>query len=121
MRLLGINDNINFPTFTSSDINEEELKEEDKINLQWAMILNKKDSTYNKMPSGQDVIQLKNLVFMFFSDLFKMLYSMPTPIRIVARLFYNELMKKYNRRKACLNVVGNFLIGNWILSALKIN
>jgi len=85
------------------------------------MILNKKDSGYTKTSSGQDVIQLKNLVFMFFSDLFKMLYSMPTTIRIICRLLFNQLMKKYNKRKACLSVVGNFVIGNWILSALRLN
>lgn len=69
---------------------------------------------------GADVTQLKNLVFIFFTDVFKMLYSMPATMRIVCRLMYDELMKKYKKRKSCLSVVGNFVIGYWILSALRI-
>jgi len=80
------------------------------------MVLNKKDNGESKA-SMKDVIELKNLVFLFFSDLFRMLYSMPRAIRIVCRLLFNELIKKYNKRKTCLSVVGNFVVGNLILTA----
>lgn len=46
---------------------------------------------------------------------------MPATMRIICNILYEELMKKYKDRKDCLNVVGNFVIGYWVMSALKIN
>lgn len=73
-----------------------------------------------KTRAGGDVILLKNLVFTFFSDLFKMLYSMPATMRTLCRLLYNELYRKIEKRKTCLSVVGNFVIGFWMMSALRV-
>lgn len=119
MRFLGISDNINFPSFICSN-SEHELKEEEQINNQWALILNKKDSSNLRTTAGADITFLKNLIFIFFSDLFKMLYSMPATMRTLCRLMYNELFKKIEKRKICLSVVGNFVIGYWMMSALKV-
>lgn len=70
---------------------------------------------------GSDITQLKNLVFIFFSDIFKMLYSMPPTMRIICHFLYGMLIEKYKKRKLCLTVVANFVIGYWLMSALKIN
>ncbi len=83
-------------------------------------MLNKKDSSNFKAKNGSDIILLKNLVFIFFSDLFKMLYSMPATMRTLCRLMYNELFKKTSKRKLCLSYIANFVIGFWMMSALKI-
>lgn len=49
-----------------------------------------------------------------------MLYSMPPTMRTLCRLMYNELYRKVEKRKICLSVVGNFVIGYWMMSALKV-
>jgi hypothetical protein len=44
-------------------------------------------------------------------------------MRMVCRMLFDGLMDKYDKNKeervACLAVVGNFVIGEWILAALK--
>lgn len=83
-------------------------------------MLSKKDSSNMRAKKGGDIILLKNLVFIFFSDLFKMLYSMPATMRTLCRLMYNELFKKTQKRKLCLSYIANFVIGLWMMAALKV-
>ena len=75
MRFLGVSDEISFPSFFCAS-GENEIKQEEEINKQFAILLTKKDKkdTIN-IP---DIQLVKNLVFNFFGDLFKTLYSMPS-------------------------------------------
>lgn len=114
LKYLSIDDNISFPVFQSAT-QENESKEELINQEQWEVLLSRKDSSSN----GPDVLLLKNLIFMFFGDLFKRLYSMPTMMRLACRLLYDHLMRKFNNRRVCLNAVGNFAIGFWVVSKLK--
>jgi hypothetical protein len=38
-----------------------------------------------------DVVLIKNIVLIFFSDLFKMLYTLPLSLRIACKMFYEHL------------------------------
>lgn len=68
----------------------------------------------------QDISILKNIVLIFFNDLFKMLYSMPTIIRISCKVLYKYLNERFNT-KNCLAVVADFVINFWLSSALRID
>ena len=71
------------------------------------------------MTNIPDIQIVKNLVFTFFGDLFKTLYSMPNPIRVVSKIMYNHLFGRYGTKKASLSVLSNFIIDFWINSTLK--
>lgn len=81
-------------------------------------MLNKKESSKN-IVQIPDIQLVKNLVFIFFSDLFKNLYSLPTAMRAVSKIMYERLQKKYDSKKACLSVISNFIIDFWICSTFK--
>lgn len=45
---------------------------------------------------------------------------MPATMRTLCRLMYNELFKKTQKRKLCLSYIANFVIGLWMMAALKV-
>lgn len=67
-----------------------------------------------------DTIILKNIVLIFFNDLFKMLYSMPPLIRITCKMLYRYLNERFNNKNS-LYVVADFVINFWLISYLKVD
>ena len=67
-----------------------------------------------------DSLILKNIVLIFFNDLFKMLYSMPPLIRISCKMLYRYLSQRFNNKNS-LYVVADFVINFWLLSQLKVD
>lgn len=63
---------------------------------------------------------MKNIILIFFNDLFKMLYSMPPLIRISCKILYKYLNKKFNTKNS-LFVVADFVINFWLVSSLQID
>lgn len=45
---------------------------------------------------------------------------MPMSMRTLCRLMYDELYLKCKKKKICLSYVANFVIGYWMLSALRV-
>lgn len=73
-------------------------------------MLNQKESHNSRI--NPDVILIKNIVLIFFSDLFKMLYTLPLSLRIACRLFYEHLEKKFgSKKKGCLYVIAEYVLG----------
>lgn len=58
-----------------------------------------------------DIILIKNIVLIFFSDLFKMLYTLPLGLRIACKIFYEQLERKYQSKKGCFYVLAEYLLG----------
>ena len=67
-----------------------------------------------------DSLILKNIVLIFFNDLFKMLYSMPPLIRITCRILYRYLNLRFNVKNS-LAVVADFVINFWLTSSLHLD
>lgn len=67
-----------------------------------------------------DSLILKNIVLVFFNDLFKMLYSMPPLIRISCKILYHYLSQTFNN-KNCVYVIADFVINFWLTSAMQVD
>ena len=118
MNFFGISDEISFPSFFCAN-NENFVKQEEEINKQWAILLTKKENSKKEISSIPDIQSVKNLIFTFFGDLFKTLYSMPAPMRILTKIMYDHLYRKYGNKKTSLNVISLFVIDFWIGSTIK--
>lgn len=79
-----------------------------------------KNEIINMDGYNQDIIIMKNIILIFFNDLFKMLYSMPAFIRISSKILYQYLNLKFNNKNS-LYVVADFIIGFWLTSGLKLD
>jgi len=69
---------------------------------------------------NQDIITIKNIILIFFNDIFKMLYSMPAIIRIASKILFKYLNLKFNNKNS-LYVVADFIIAFWLAPALRLD
>jgi hypothetical protein len=67
-----------------------------------------------------DSLLLKNIVLVFFNDLFKMLYSMPALLRITCKMLEHCLAPRFSS-KNCLYVLGDFVVNFWLASAMEVD
>ncbi len=70
---------------------------------------------------NQDIIIIKNIVLIFFSDLFKMLYTLPLSLRIACKIFYEHLDKKYNNKKGSFYVLSEYVLGLCLIGHIAID
>lgn len=66
-----------------------------------------------------DIISIKNIVLIFFSDLFKMLYTFPLSLRIACKIFYEHLEKKYSSKKGCFYVLAEYMLGLCVMRYIE--
>lgn len=66
-----------------------------------------------------DIILIKNIVLIFFSDLFKMLYTFPLSLRIACKIFYEHLEKKYSSKKGCFYVLAEYMLGLCVIRLIE--
>lgn len=78
-------------------------------------MLNQKESQSQINP---DIILIKNIVLIFFSDLFKMLYTLPLSLRIACKMFYEHLEKKFGSKKGCFYVIAEYVLGLCVIKNL---
>ncbi len=69
---------------------------------------------------NQDIILIKNIVLIFFSDLFKMLYMLPLSLRIACKLFYEHLETKYKSKKGCFYVLAEYMLGLCVVGSIDV-
>ena len=67
-----------------------------------------------------DIILIKNIVLIFFSDLFKMMYSLPLCMRTACKIFYTNLEKKYASKKASLYVLAEYVLGSCVIKNILV-
>lgn len=95
------------------------MKIEEDINKQLGVMMTRSEIK-NTALVHPDTIILKNIVLIFFNDLFKMLYSMPPLIRITCKMLYRYLNERFNNKNS-LYVVADFVINFWLISYLKVD
>lgn len=81
-------------------------------------MLNRTDSKTENF--NIDITIVKNIILVFFNDVFKMLYSMPQIIRISSRILFKYLNQKFNIKNS-LYVIADFIINFWLISSLNID
>ena len=67
-----------------------------------------------------DSLLLKNIVLVFFNDIFRTLYSMPAIMRITCTILHHYLSQSFSP-KNCLYILADFLINFWLSSALQVD
>jgi hypothetical protein len=95
------------------------MKMEEEINKQLGLMMNRSEIK-NSLLMHPDSLILKNIVLIFFNDLFKMLYSMPPLMRITCKMLYRYLNEKFNNKNS-LYVVADFVINFWLISYLRVD
>jgi hypothetical protein len=66
------------------------------------------------------VTAVKNIILIFFNDVFKMLYSMPPILRISSRILFKYLSLQFTVQQS-LAVVADYIINFWLVSAMRID
>ena len=113
---IGINEEINFPCFSCKSGGS---RVDEEVNKQLGLMMNRSEQK-NESLYHPDSLILKNIVLIFFNDLFKMLYSMPALLRITCKMLFRYLSQKYSQ-KHCLYVLADFVINFWLISSLRLD
>lgn len=67
-----------------------------------------------------DSLLLKNIILVFFNDIFRTLYSMPAIMRIACAILHHYLSQSFSP-KNCLYILADFLLNFWLSSALQVD